>query len=703
MRENTEQRAYSSTWKKLVRAGVKTKDVADTGISKALTPIKNKLTGSNDVAKSLSSNFRINRKTIGIANKISELPDKPVGPMINKGVSFAIKNPITTAGNVAPVVPGVPTAVALSPIGSASLAAEVGLKKAVPSYKKVTESLGDGYSNSKVAKQIGKIPSINQMASNIKFKKKNFTLQEGHYTGPKDLEDIPGALEMTGKGAGLGGGVGAVVGKLIKDRSAIKDAWTGLKAGTVGGIIAKLILNHMHKPLKKAKFEEVDREIRTKFGMYRTSGITVGDSLYNRNKFDERYTINRPNVEEFKINFAIYEGKVTMYTFDLTDSELQKVNDSLDYYCKKYFAMEYSARVINQKLNSYAADILFTNHQVIGSFIQELSEKLNCRINLLNNEIRSVKLDRFRERTESSRNEEEEMSNEKNFSKCAGVTFRSGRFSNISKVSSLVGKNVALPALEFYLNYQLENELAGGYNKNIDSLRINNVFLVNRLKKLGYNAPSCYTISQDKKQADIQMGAFNGYLVITSYSKGNVDQDLKKVLKKFNSCRHERKGEASIYTYGIQDSNNKELDLILRGVMSLKDSYKINIYHNVGVLGKTLKYFSSLPNIEPLKRALKAKKIDQYEVVKKPSQDYITLDTSDSKKIFIHIPEDREYTQYDIEKYVRTNLRHVRVEQIYEKDSMVYVLRGNFTEPQVCDLIKAIITIDDCCGLIGEQ
>ena len=35
----------------------------------------------------------------------------------------------------------------------------------------------------------------------IKFRQKEFTLQEGHYTGPKDMDKIPGALETIGKDA----------------------------------------------------------------------------------------------------------------------------------------------------------------------------------------------------------------------------------------------------------------------------------------------------------------------------------------------------------------------------------------------------------------------------------------------------------------------------------------------------------------------
>ena len=50
----------------------------------------------------------------------------------------------------------------------------------------------------------------------IKFRQKEYTLQEGHYTGPKDMEDIPGTLEMVGKGTVAGAVTSAVVGKLLQ-------------------------------------------------------------------------------------------------------------------------------------------------------------------------------------------------------------------------------------------------------------------------------------------------------------------------------------------------------------------------------------------------------------------------------------------------------------------------------------------------------
>ena len=97
-----------------------------------------------------------------------------------------------------------------------------------------------------------------------------------------------------------------------------------------------------------------------------------------------KFSFNDRNVTAYKINFAVSDNQVTMYTYGLTTEDLEKVNKSLDYYCKKFVGMEYTSALINQRLNSYAVSIVFTNYQVISSFIMELSN-LQTKINLLDN------------------------------------------------------------------------------------------------------------------------------------------------------------------------------------------------------------------------------------------------------------------------------------------------------------------------------
>ena len=82
----------------------------------------------------------------------------------------------------------------------------------------------------------------------IVFRRKEFSIPEGHYTGPKDMDKVPGVVEMATKGALAGTAVGAIVGGLSENGQILDDAITGAKYGTLTGIVAKFFLNYLHKP-----------------------------------------------------------------------------------------------------------------------------------------------------------------------------------------------------------------------------------------------------------------------------------------------------------------------------------------------------------------------------------------------------------------------------------------------------------------------
>lgn len=217
-----------------------------------------------------------------------------------------------------------------------------------------------------------------------KFVRKNFSIREGKYTGPKDMDQVPGALEVVGKSALGGAGLGAVVGHFMENKTALGGALTGAKWGGLAGVGAKLFLNHLHNPMKEVKFQDVDKVIRREFGIWRAAGVTVGDSLDRRATLDEKFGFNDRDMLSYKLSVAIADGRFVMYTFDMDDKTLEKLSDILDYYCKKYTGMDYRSTLINRKLNSYSIDVIFTNYQVISNFLMEVSNTLGFKINLLN-------------------------------------------------------------------------------------------------------------------------------------------------------------------------------------------------------------------------------------------------------------------------------------------------------------------------------
>lgn len=259
-------------------------------------------------------------------------------------------------------------------------------------WGKVRKGLNSAAQKAAELSRSGTLMFSNKKTQNmIKYRQGMFTIPEGHYTGPKDLDEVPGTMKVVGGatlgGAVLGGIAGYVLGEVQDkfDSDYKKGAKIGAGTGFAAGVAAKVLLNVMHNPMTSVKFNEVDKTLRRNFGIYSASGFTVGDSRDNRKKFDEAFATNDRNVTDYRINVVIQDNQVILYTFQLSDKELKTVSDSLDYYCKKYYGMNYNSKVIDAKINSYSVTITFTNYQVISDFLMEVSDELKVKINLLNN------------------------------------------------------------------------------------------------------------------------------------------------------------------------------------------------------------------------------------------------------------------------------------------------------------------------------
>ena len=411
----------------------------------------------------------------------------------------------------------------------------------------------------------------------IEFRQKDFSLKEGHYTGPKDMDKVPGAVEVIGKSA-LGGALaGSAVGAALKDSTAWEGFKTGGKVGGIAGIFLKFFINYLHKPMSKVKFQEIDRNIRREFGIYRMAGITVGDKLDKRADVDEKFGFSDRQVSRYKLNFAVQDNKVTMYTFDLTNDELDKVDKTLDYYCKKYSGMEYNSSVINYKLNSYAVDIIFTNYQVISNFIMELSNVLGCKINLLDN--KAIVDSRLKEATEEGGLGEEDT---RNFSVAA-----LGKFDAI-KILGKAGRS-ALLNLKYGAGLSFASFVCSTLSNAAEKLNnddliksghpaprefFSNVYLEDVLKKNNYIEGFHYTVDS-KSDLPVQISVSSGLLIITS-NKGDESAELDKILRPW-TMKMGRKdlGKVILWTYSIQ--SRKEVELIIKKIMK-SFSGKVNLY-----------------------------------------------------------------------------------------------------------------------------
>ena len=406
----------------------------------------------------------------------------------------------------------------------------------------------------------------------IKFRQKDFSIKEGHYTGPKDMDKVPGAVEVIGKSA-LGGALaGSAVGAILKDSTALEGALTGAKWGGVGGIILKFFINYLHKPMSKVKFAEVDRNIRREFGIYRVAGITIGDKIDKRADVDEKFGFSDRQVTNYKLNFAVQNNRVTMYTFDLSNDELNKVDKILDYYCKKYTGMEYTSDVINYKLNSYSVDIIFTNYQVISNFIMELSNELGCRINLLDN--KALVDGRLKDTNEV----QEET---KNFSVAELNKFEALKILGKAGLRAVVNLKKG-PGMSF-ASFLIELLSGSAEKLQADELiktghpaprgSFGNKYIEDVLKKNRFTEGLHYSVLK-KSEAPINISMISGLFIVTA-DKGKVSEKTDKWYKSWQlKMGRKDTGKCVVYTYTIQ--SRKEFEYILLSLMKIDED--INIF-----------------------------------------------------------------------------------------------------------------------------
>lgn len=397
----------------------------------------------------------------------------------------------------------------------------------------------------------------------IKFRQKTYTIPEGHYTGPKDTTELPGAVELMAKGALGGSAVGGVLGTLTEGSSLLDGLKKGAGLGAVAGLLAKFLINYSQKPMGSLKYQEVDKAIRQKFGVYRVAGVTIGDSIDKRDKIEDKFSFNDRNVASYKINVAICDNKFTMYTFGMSKEELDSTSNILDYYCKKYYGMEYDSKVINPSVNSYSVAIIFTNVQAICEFIMELSDKLKTKINFLDS--RAIVLPRL-----------EESADEKTFSVSEFGPFdlmnmiARGSILALARSSS---RTIIIDALVSAANKLTANDKSKlGVPQKIGNL--DNVYLESLLKSLRYVEKFDYSIGNNESATNVSMAS--GLLFITSPK----DSDETKLLdKEFwghlkTKVKRVESGKTIIYTY--QAKSEKEIKDVVNRLMS--SGVKINIY-----------------------------------------------------------------------------------------------------------------------------
>lgn len=507
-------------------------------------------------------------------NKVDKLYEKVdnklynLGDMVTKDIpKTVLEKPITTAATVAP------GGTVIIATGMAKKGDKVSkYYKGEKISKFISNSADDkktGYGKIRnglnnlskgIATQVPKIVAFSEKDNKtmIKFRQGMYSIPEGHYTGPKDLDDVPGTMKVVGAatlgGTIIGGIAGHILGEVQDkfDSDYKKGAKIGAGTGLAAGVAAKVLLNVMHNPMTTVKFNEVDKTLRRNFGIYSGGGFVIGDSRDNRKKFDDAFVINDRNVTDYRINLVVQDNQVILYTFQLSDKELKIVSNSLDYFCKKYFGMNYTSKVIDSRTNTYSVTITFTNYQVISDFLMEISDELKVKINLLNNKaIVDLKL---------------LSSSSKEFSNIEFDDYDLLKLFVVQGVRVLLNKgkvtsSLVMGAIEDAKNKLSETERVKifGPSKRKD---FDNAYLIGLLSNSNNKQDKDYTID---KNSNCNMSLFQGILTIAAPIGSKESKKIEET-KYFNKSEISR--TVAVYTYSMK--SKQELNIVLQKIINTR-------------------------------------------------------------------------------------------------------------------------------------
>ena len=94
--------------------------------------------------------------------------------------------------------------------------------------------------------------------------------------------------------------------------------------------------------------------------------------------------------------------------------------------------------------------------------------------------------------------------------------------------------------------------------------------------------------------------------------------------------------------------------------------------------------------------------VDDYEVSDTIPTDSISI-TSDLKDTKIYIPTDFEYSQFEIDDYIRSMVSYMRPTITFDRNIYVMKLSGRLSEAQYYKLVKYIATEHEFCVIINKE
>lgn len=105
------------------------------------------------------------------------------------------------------------------------------------------------------------------------------------------------------------------------------------------------------------------------------------------------------------------------------------------------------------------------------------------------------------------------------------------------------------------------------------------------------------------------------------------------------------------------------------------------------------------PMLDRISQKLDAEHVDGYDIVDEIPSDCISI-SGKLDKTEIYLPEGLDYSQYDIDDYIRSLSPGLRTQVSPERDLYVMKIKGRLTEAQFIKLIKFIIKKEEVCSIV---
>ena len=120
------------------------------------------------------------------------------------------------------------------------------------------------------------------------------------------------------------------------------------------------------------------------------------------------------------------------------------------------------------------------------------------------------------------------------------------------------------------------------------------------------------------------------------------------------------------------------------------------------IILRTAKFSTTDSMINNITSRLDRDGVDDYEVSDSIPSDSISI-TSDLKDTKIYIPTDFEYSQFEIDDYIRSMVSYMRPTTTYDRNIYVMKLSGRLSEAQYYKLVKYIATEHEFCVIINKD